>query len=163
MSNSRAFQKYNKYNHWWAKIEKRLIIICLLLFLVLYASQFMNFMVMQKGGSLLTAQIEKLEGKAISNSQTNINTGNIELSVISNSDFRNIQIYLNGEYYTNFNQKSITLTVKNNDIIELCGIKNEFPAKIKITGLSDNISGVKLDETMIVSKGFVKVGRIRLK
>lgn len=161
--NSRAYQRYDRFHHWWSKVEKRLIIIALLLFMVMYASQFMNFIITERGGILLTGQIEKLEGKSISNSQTTINTGTIELSIVSSSDYSNIQIYVNGEYNSSFSKKSISLTVKNNDIIEISGIKNEYPAKIKITNVTENLLGMRTDETIIVSKGFTKLGRVRLK
>jgi hypothetical protein len=161
--NSRAYQKYNRYNNWWLTIEKLLVRIAILLFIALYASQFANFIIVQKGGSLLTKQIEKYEGKPISDSQTKINTGTVELAVTSNSDYRNMQIFVNGEYYTGFDKKSVTLTVKNNDIIEVNGINNEYPAKIRITSVSDNISGIRQDDTILVNKNLVNAGRIRLK
>lgn len=161
--NRRAAQKYSRYHRWWNIVEKNLIKIAVLLFLVLYVSQMLNFIITQRGGSLLTLQIEKLEGKAISNSQTKINTGTVELTVISNSDYQNIQVYLNGDYFTSFSKKSISLTVKNNDIIEINGINNAFPAQIKVSKLTDNILGINADEIIKVNKNFVIAGRIKLK
>lgn len=161
--NGRAYQKYNRYHNWWATIEKSFIVIAILLFLVLYVSQLLNFVIMQKGGSLLTIQIEKLEGKALSNSQTKLNTGTVEFTVITNSDYENIQIYLNGEYYGSFNKKSVSMTVKNNDIIEISGIHNEYPARIKLTNKSENVIGLEAGKIITVNRDFATAGRIRLK
>lgn len=161
--NSRALQRYNKFHQWWDKIEKKILILTVILFLMLYTSQLLNFVTTERGGSMLTSKIESLEGKAISDSQTNINVGTIELTIVSNSDFSNMHIYLNGEYYTSFYKKSIILNVKNNDIIEISGINSEYPAKIKISSISDNILGLKLNDIVNVNKNFVTAGRIRLK
>ncbi|MDF2520784.1 MAG: hypothetical protein K0R84_1412 [Clostridia bacterium] len=160
---SRASQKHNKYYNWWEKIEKRLVKAALFLFLLLYTAQAVNFIIMQRDGTMLTSRIERLEGKAISDSQTKINTGTIDLAVISNSDFSGIEIYINGDYYTSFTKKSISLTVKNNDIIEISGIKSQYPAKIKIENVSQNVLGINLHKIINVNKNFVMAGRIRLK
>ncbi|MGB7604402.1 MAG: hypothetical protein WBL93_02885 [Lutisporaceae bacterium] len=160
---SRALQRYKKYHQLWDKIEKKILILAVMLFLMLYASQLLNFAITERGGSLLSSKVESLEGKAISDSQTNINTGTIEFTLISNSEASNIHIYLNGEYYTSFNKKSVILNVKNNDIIEFSGIKSEYPAKIKISSISNNILGMKLNDIVKVNKSFVTAGRIRLK
>lgn len=160
---SRALEKYKKYHQWRDKIEKIVLILAVMSFLMLYASQLLNFVITERGGSLLSSKVESLEGKAISDSQTKINTGTVEFTVISNSEYSNIHIYLNGEYYMNFNKKSVILNVKNNDIIEFSGIKSDYPAKIKISSISDNILGMKLNEIISVNKSFVTAGRIRLK
>ncbi len=96
-------------------------------------------------------------------SQTIINTGTLELSVTSKSKYSKIQIFVNGEYYKSFNQKSISLMVKNNDIIEINGINNEFPAIIRITSITDNIISPKQESIIRVNKNFVQAGRVRLK
>ena len=160
---SRAFQRFKKYHQWRDKIEKIILILAVMFFLMLYASQLLNFVITERGGSLLSSKVESLEGKAISDSQTNINTGTIEFTVISNSEASNIHIYLNGEYYMSFNKKSVILNVKNNDIIEFSGIKSEYPAKIKISSISNNILGLKLNDIVKVNNNFVTAGRIRLK
>ncbi len=160
---SRALQRYKRYNQWWDKIEKKILILTVILFLVLYVSQLLNFVITERGGSLLSSKVESLEGKSISDNQTNINTGTIEFTVISNSEFSDIHIYLNGEYYTSFNKKSVILNVKNDDIIEISGIKSKYPAKIKISSISNNILGLKLNDIVKVNKNFVVAGRIRLK
>lgn len=161
--NRRAYKKYIGYQRWWEIVERNLIIIAVLLFLMLYASQLLNFIVTQKGGSLLIAQIEQLEGKAITSSQSELNTGTVELTVISNSKYQNLKIYINGDYLTSFYKKTISLTVKNNDIIEISGINNEYPCKIKISSISDNILDMEAADIINVNKSFAAVGRVRLK
>lgn len=160
---SRVLKKYNKYHQWRDNIEKIILILAVMSFLMLYASQLLNFVITERGGSLLSSKVESLEGKDISDSQTKINTGTVEFTVISNSEYSNIHIYLNGEYYMNFNKKSVILNIKNNDIIEFSGIKSDYPAKIKISSISDNILGMKLNDIISVNKSFVTAGRIRLK
>lgn len=159
----RAFQKYNRYHQWWIKTEKIIFRLAVILFLVLYTVQLLNFVLEQRNSGLLTSSIEKLEGVAMADSQTSINTGTIELSVVSNSDYSRLEIYVNGEFFKGFNQKSVSLTVKNNDIIEVSGIKNEIPASIKITSVSNNILAPKLGNLIKVNKNFVQAARIRLK
>jgi hypothetical protein len=159
----RALHKQNKYYKWWDRIEKRIIRLAILLFIILYGMQVINFVFEQRNSGLLSNTLGELEGIPIAESQTQINTGTIELSVTSNSDYSKVQIYLNGEYYNSFTRKSISLMVKNNDIIEISGLNNEFAATIKITSLTDNIISPKQDNTIMVNKSFVQVGRVRLK
>lgn len=159
----RALQKQNKYYQWWAKIEKKIVRLAVLLFFVLYAVQLLNFIMEQRSSGPLANAVDELEGIAVAESQTQINTGTIELSVVSKSDYSKLTIYINGEYYKSFNQKSISLMVKNNDIIEINGIKSEYPASIKITSISNNIVSPKLDSIIKVNKSFVHAGRITLK
>ncbi|MDF2839343.1 MAG: hypothetical protein K0Q99_114 [Clostridia bacterium] len=159
---SRSLQKQNRYYQWWATIEKKIYALAILLFIVLYSLQLINFVMEQRSSGLLSYALGKLEGVSIAESQTQINTGTIELSVITKSDYSKIQIYLNGEYYRSFDQKSISLIVKNNDIIEISGIKSDYPATIKITSMTDNIISPMQDSIIRVSNGFVQVGRIRL-
>lgn len=160
---SRALQKQNRYNQWWLTIEKRICRLVIILFFTLYTLQLLNFVLEQRSSGFLTNPVDELEGTPYAENQTQINTGTIELSVISNSDYSNIQIYINGEYYKSFSQKSISLMVKNNDIIEISGIKNDYPATIKITSMSNNIISPEEDNVIKVNKNFVQAGRIRLK
>ncbi|MDF2890818.1 MAG: hypothetical protein K0R80_1185 [Clostridia bacterium] len=159
----RALHKQNRYYQWWVKIEKKIFRLAIILFFTLYALQLVNFVLEQRNSGLLSNAVGELEGIPVAESQTQINTGTIELSVISNSKYSKIQIYLNGEYYKSFNKKSISLMVKNNDIIEISGINSEFPATIKITSTTDNIISPKLDSVIKVNRSFVQAGRVRLK
>lgn len=161
--NGRALHKQNRYYKWWDIIEKKIFRLAIILFFTLYALQVINFVFEQRNSGLLTNTLGELEGIPVAESQTQINTGTIELSVTSNSDCSKIQIYLNGEYYNSFNRKSVSLMVKNNDIIEISGINNEFAATIKITSITDNIISPKQDSTIKVNKSFVQLGRVRLK
>ena len=159
----RALDKQKRYYKWWDTVERKIFRLALLLFLALYTLQVINFVFEQRNSGLLTHTLGELEGIPVAESQTLINTGTIELSVTSNSDYSKIQIYLNGEYYNSFNRKSISLMVKNNDIIEISGINNEFAATIKITSVTDNIISPKQESIIMVNKGFVQAGRVRLK
>ena len=159
----RALHKQNRYNKWWDTVENKILRLAIILFFILYAIQVINFVFEQRNSGLLTNTLGELEGIPVAESQTQINTGTIELSVITNSDYDKIQIYLNGEYYNSFNRKSISLMVKNNDIIEISGINNEFPATIKITSITDNVISPKENNTIIVNKNFARAGRVRLK
>jgi|GEM_PF-759380 len=159
----RAIQKFNKYHQWWSRIEKILLKLAVLLFLLLYSAQLLNFVVEQRNSRLLTSAVGELEGVSVADSQSQLNMGIVELSVVSYSDCRNIQIFINGEYMKNFDKKSVSLNVKKNDIIEVSGIFSEYPATIQITSVSDNIISPKLNSQVKVGKGFKQVGRIRLK
>lgn len=159
----RAFQKYNRYHQWWSKVEKRLFTLAVLVFFTLYGVQLINFVMEQRNSTFLSAAIGKLEGTPIAESQTQLNIGTLELTVVSKSDCKNIKIFINGQYYNSFTQKSVSLKVKNNDIIELSGINSDYPATVKITSSSDNILAPNPNGTLIVNKNFVRVGRIRLK
>lgn len=161
--NGRAMQKYLRYNQWWANIDKKIYHLATFLFLLLFTVHLINFILIQQNIKFLDSTVSRLEGVAVAESQTQINTGTVELTVISNSDYSKLQIYINGEFYKSFNRKSISLSVKNNDIIEINGIKNEYPAIIKITSVSDNIISLKPNSIIRVNKNFVQAGRIRLK
>jgi hypothetical protein len=159
----RALQKQNRYFEWWAKIERKIYKLAIFLFIVLYALQLFNFVMEQRSSGPLSYALGELEGISVADSQTQINTGTIELSVITQEDYSKIEIFVNGELDKSFDQKSVSLIVKNNDIIELSGIKSDYPATIKITSRTDNIISPKLDNIIKVNKGFKHLGRIRLK
>jgi hypothetical protein len=159
----RAFLKYKRYYRWWATTEKTILRLAILLFAVLYTTQLLNFVLEQHNSRLLTSSIGKLEGVAMADSQTMLNTGVMELTVVSNAPYDKLQIYINGVYYKDFDKKTVSLSVKNNDIIEISGIKNEFPASIKITSVSGNMSAPKLGSHITVNKNFVQAARIRIK
>lgn len=159
----RAIQKYNKYHQWWSKTEKYMIRLTIVLFLLLYSAQLLNFVMEQRNSRLLTSAVGELEGIAVADSQSQLNMGVLELTVTSYSDSRDMKIYINGKYYKNFDQKSVSLNVKKNDIIEVSGIHSNYPATIKITSVSDNIISPKLNSQVKVDKGFKQIGRIRLK
>jgi hypothetical protein len=159
----RALQKQNRYFEWWAKIERKIYKLAIFLFIVLYALQLFNFVMEQRSSGPLSYALGELEGISVADSQTQINTGTIELSVITEEDYSKIEIFVNGELDKSFDQKSVSLIVKNNDIIELSGIKSDYPATIKITSRTDNIISPKLDNIIKVNKGFKQLGRIRLK
>jgi hypothetical protein len=159
----RALQKQNRYFEWWAKIERKIYKLAIFLFIVLYALQLFNFVMEQRSSGPLSYALGELEGISVADSQTQINTGTIELSVITQEDYSKIEIFVNGELDKSFDQKSVSLIVKNNDIIELSGIKSDYPATIKITSRTDNIISPKLDNIIKVNKGFKQLGRIRLK
>lgn len=160
---SRALLKQKKYYQWWGKIEKIIFKLAIFMFIALYALQLFNFVMTQRGTSPLSKPLNNEDVVIIADSQTQINTGTIELTVISNSDYSKIQIFVNGVYNKSFNQKSTSLIVKNNDIIEVSGINSDYPATIKITSMTDNIISPKQDSLIKVSNSFKQVGRIRLK
>jgi hypothetical protein len=160
---SRALHRFNKYHKWWEKTEKIIFRLAIVLFALLYTTQLLNFVLEQRGTGPLSAAIGRHEGVAVADSQSQLNLGTLELTVTSNSDYSKLEIYINGEFYSTFKQKSVSLNVKNNDIIEVSGIKSEYTATIKVTSLSENITSPKLNSSIRVDKGFYKVGRIRLK
>ncbi len=159
----RAFLKYKRYHRWWATTEKMIFRLAVLLFVVLYTTQLLNFVLEQQNSRLLTSTLGKLEGVAMADSQTVLNLGTLELTVVSNAAYDKLQIFINGVYYQDFDKKSVSLSVKNNDIIEISGIHNEFPASIKITSVSGNIAVPKQGGQITVNKNFVQAARIRIK
>lgn len=159
----RAFLKYKRYHKWWASSEKIIFRLAVLLFVMLYTTQLLNFVLEQRNSRLLTSSIGKLEGIAMADSQTLLNMGTLELTVVSNTPYDKLQIFINGVYYQDFDKKSVSLSVKNNDIIEVSGINNEFPASIKITSVSGNIAAPKQGGQITVNKNFVQAARIRIK
>lgn len=162
--NSRSYQKYHRYHRWWSKIEKRIIVIAILLFLVLYAVQLVNFVIQQRGTSLLSKEVETMEDKevkTVAQSQTQLNTGTIELTA-NGPQFAELQIFINGEYYGNFSREKISLMVKNNDIIEVSGIKSQFPANITVSDKSHNVKQPKLHDSIQVDGSFAIAGKVVL-
>lgn len=143
-------------------MERNLVRLTILLFITLYASQFINFVMQQRGVSILSKEVESLEGKAVTMTQTQLYMGSLELRA-TGKEYTKLQIYINGDYYKNFDKESISLMVKNNDIIEISGIKSNDPVRVQIIGKSQNITAPELNSYVDVNKDFVIAGRVQLK
>ncbi|MGB9779386.1 hypothetical protein [Caldanaerobacter sp.] len=89
--------------------------------------------------------------------------GKITIEVVEKDKASNSYILINGEPVSNFYQKSITITVKPNQIIEIDGTKEKEPLHFKVTSISDNVIEPQNNAVIRVDKNIQKVAMVKLK
>ncbi len=157
---SKLEENKNKSNSWWALIEKRIkqLVMLLIVLLIVVQAIFMNHEL-----RWTFSGIERLEGKSIEVEQAYIMRGNVELSITSS--YRGVapDIYINGKKTAAFINNTASITVKNNDIIEVSSVNSDEAIEIKVTGLSSGVTEPALGKTFKISKNIVIVGKAKLR
>lgn len=106
----------------------------------------------------------KLEGKSVNYIYPVIKNGTIELTLQNKLEYDSeIQVLINGEIYSKFQENSIVLSVKESDIIELQGRNIKNLVRIKITHISDNIILPRVNKTFLVGNSIEFISKIKIK
>ncbi|NLX62843.1 MAG: hypothetical protein GXZ06_10175 [Tissierellia bacterium] len=86
--------------------------------------------------------------------------------VLKNLDYnyKDVSILVNGEYVANFSESNeVKIPVYNNDIVEIDGTKYNNKVKIKVIGISKNISSPQLNKIVTTSQSIEILGRVQIK
>lgn len=159
MSGRRSFNQQPLIS-WFNRWEKKIVSLLTLLLPILFL---MQVILLNQDVKAFVSRTTKLEGKAIEESQLLINRGEIELSIENEDSLKGYHFYLNGEELPETGKKSIKLTVKANDIIEVGGIKTNKISRITVTSISNNISAPELGKSIIVHNNLVLIDRVKMK
>ncbi|MHB1391799.1 MAG: hypothetical protein ACYCYE_01740 [Clostridia bacterium] len=150
----------NGFNDWCERINKMISKGLALLFTALIISQ---LLLMNQTVKTFISRTDKLEGKAIADSQLFIIKGEIEISIENDSSLRPLVFYINGDKVASPAGKSIRLQVKDSDIIEVSGAKYNDIAILRVTTVSENITVPELGKLIYVNNNLVMIDRVRLK
>ncbi|WP_026895051.1 hypothetical protein [Clostridiisalibacter paucivorans] len=147
-----------KKNHKYDKIEKSLLNSTIIFFLILIF--FQSILLNDKISMFLNRETIN---HSLFNSSLHNQLGNLTLK-INNDQYKNIEVFINGDMKFNFKNKSkIKFEVYDNDLIEINGSMYEEKVNIYLVNISDNIKTQYL-KTHIATNGNIKpLGQIRLK
>ena len=150
----------NGFYRWWDRINMMLGRGLAILFAALIISQ---LMLMNQTVKTVISRTDKLEGKSIEDSQLFIKEGEIELSVENAASLRDLVFYINGDKVSGATGRSIKLTVKDSDVIEVSGAGYIDMVVLKVTAVSDNVVVPELGKLVYVNNNLVLIDRTRLK
>jgi hypothetical protein len=147
------------FSKWWEVINKHISKVLVLLFSALLVSQ---FLLMNNNIKTIMSRTDKLEGISIEDSQLFIKKGELEITIENDSYITPLVFYINGERAASASGRSVRLTVKDNDIIEVSGADSSDVAVLKITAISDNVIVPELGKLVYVNNNLVMIDRVKL-
>jgi len=130
-------------------IEKRLILLSMICFVLLIAIQVI--MTNPSARNLLT-QEEKVEGVFLQNSTETIDKGTLVLELVDCSSMNTLWVMVNGQRVGRFSGKQVILPVSDGELIEIDGTDSNSSAKVKIASYTKNI-------TLLINKSILETGR----
>ncbi|MGE5329747.1 MAG: hypothetical protein ACM3KR_09600 [Deltaproteobacteria bacterium] len=142
------------------RIEKRIIILSVICFSLLIVIQ--TLMMNPLARNLLT-QEEKVEGVFLQKSTENIDKGTIVLELVDCNSMDKLWVMVNGQRVARFSGKKVTLTVSNNELIEIDSTGINASARVKIASFSKNIAFLINNSTLEVNKNIAVIARVKIK
>ncbi|SHE62806.1 hypothetical protein SAMN02745195_00807 [Thermoanaerobacter uzonensis DSM 18761] len=89
--------------------------------------------------------------------------GKVTIEVVEKDKTLNSFVLLDGEPVTNFPTKSITITVRPNQILEIDGTREKESLHFKVVAVSENVIEPQNTTVVKVDKNIQKICMIRLK
>ncbi|GAB6117719.1 hypothetical protein JCM16816_13160 [Thermoanaerobacter brockii subsp. lactiethylicus] len=89
--------------------------------------------------------------------------GKVTIEVVEKDKALNSFVLLNGEPVANFFTKSITITVRPNQILEIDGTREKEPLHFKVVAISENVIEPQNTTVVKVDKNIQKICMVRLK
>ena len=139
------------------KIILTLSIVCILFLIII---QFLSY------DSNYTVYSSKINNKIKFIPFSNINGYEKGIVILKNldSDYKEIEILLNGDFIDNFVENDeIRIDVYDNDIIEIDGTKYNKNLSVKVIGISNNIETPNLDTSITTSQSMEILSKVKLK
>ena len=158
--NSRIKSKWQLYMFRWDKIGIILKKYLILLFIITMAAQLLFFLDIEGVPPNTTIN---MEGEAIIENLFSSMNGEIVLTSDSMDNLSSITVYINGEKIDSFDDKFMSLKVKNRDIIEISGVNYVDELNINISNVSDNIIDPKVGLNYKINNNIVLIGKVRMK
>lgn len=140
------------------RIESILLKICFISILLLIGLQiFIN-------GSEFAVFLQSDRGMDRIPLEGSRNKGIIILEVDGKDDSKYLEVLVNGEVVKRFNNnEEVTIEVYNNDLIEINGAKCRESVRVRVTGVSKNISLPKLNTTVKVAQSIEILSKVVIK
>lgn len=155
---SRIEQKQYKIQKWWQKREKVIISVLVSMLIILLSTQ---YFFMRFNNREAINSVERLEGKSLSNSQTYINRGQIELEIKTKQNNKSPVININGVKAGIFIENKAIIQVVENDIIEINGVGIEEKIKVEVKNLSQGIMTPYIGQIVDINNNIVVVERVK--
>ncbi len=143
-------------NRFTEKLLTRLLIV---LIAILFTAQ---IGLLNKSTDTFFSDIEKYEGIDINDINKMLTEGELTLELIGIEPSKEIKILINGYEKYEFNEKTIQVKAKNNNVIEIDGTKVKKPFTVKIIKASENIITSSLYKEALVQGNIIVLTRILL-
>lgn len=157
---SRIDEKYRSYILLWDKIGIKILTALKALFAIML---FIQFLMLLRIDGLPPISALRMEGKAIIENIFDYTEGEIVLKTDKISKGNTLKVLINGTEKYSFDKEVIAFTVKEADIIEICGVDSSDKANITVHNVSENISIPKVGLSYQVNNNLVFLFRIKMK
>lgn len=152
--------KLNRLIAWWDTVENKITRLLILLFILLIVIQ--GLLVNQDIKTFL-CPTEKLEGKSVEDVRPAVKSGDVQLSIQGSGYIGNVDILVNGERVTSFYRSTAQITVRNDDIIEISGVKIKNMSMVQVTSVSGNVISPEPGRTLTINNNLVYLCRVKLR
>jgi len=151
---------HGDFRDWWDRINIKLDKLLMLMLSLLLITQvvFLN-----QNTRTILSRIDRLEGSSVADSQLFIKRGEVELTIESHENTSGLVFYINGEEVPVRAGKSIKLTVKDNDVLEVSGADFSDIAVLRLSSVSDNVIVPEPGKIVYINGNLVLIDRVRLK
>ena len=115
--------------------------------------------------------IDRMEGISTAAIIDNIGSVEVELSAERLESFENplnswngenLRILVNGQIAGYFNEAQITLSVRNNSLIEIDARNETIPFRVRVTEISDNAADVSRSLSVVTNQNIAILGKIHI-
>ena len=147
-------------NKFFYKIEKVILSLTIICLILLIGMQFIN---VNEKNVIDTSQFINNDRYIPLINKKNTDKGVLIIKLMDKG-YDEIRILVNGEPLYDFKKDDeIKINVYENDLIEIDGTSYTEKVKVKLQGISKNITSPKLDTIAITSQSIEILGKVRLK
>ncbi|WP_077367608.1 hypothetical protein [Anaerosalibacter sp. Marseille-P3206] len=147
-------------NNLFNKIEKLILSITIICFILLIGVQFIN---VNDENVINTSQFMKNDKYIPIINKKNTDKGILIIKLLDD-EYNEVNILVNGEPAGDFKKDNeIKIKVCENDLVEVDGTAYMDKVKVKLQGISKNVNNPKLDTVITTSQSIEILGKVRLK
>ena len=149
---------FEKFNSIYTEAVLFMLAGCLIISLIIS-----QFVLARQDGLDHLSKVSKLEGIRVEDYQNNMVHGDVTITVDGTQDFGNIKILQNGETMQTMSENIITVSVRDQGVLEIDGRNCKDPFKVQITSHADNVTLSNEGEIIVINKEISFLSRIMLK
>lgn len=147
-------------NNLFNKIEKLILSITIICFILLIGVQFIN---LNDENVINTSRFMKNDKYIPIINKKNTDKGILIIKLLDD-EYNEVNILVNGEPAGDFKKDNeIKIKVCENDLVEVDGTAYMDKVKVKLQGISKNVNNPKLDTVITTSQSIEILGKVRLK
>lgn len=105
---------------------------------------------------------EGADGRPLASEEYLYREGEISIALLESENNEDLKLLVNGDEVAVFNQNSITLSVKDGDVIEVDASSTEHESELEIISASENLSGVEVGKKIKVNSNIEEITRISI-
>lgn len=148
------------FYEWWENIDRKVSKALIVMFSLFIISQ---ILLINQTAKTFISRTDRLEGISVEDSQLFVKKGEIEIYIENHSTLKPLVFYINGERVPAAEGRSVKLSVKDRDVIEVSGAGYSEMAILKVVSVSDNVTVPELGKLIYVNNNLVMIDRVRLK